>query len=106
MGILGIPLNNATVLIASIAVGIGIDYIIHFLSDYRKEGDVEGVIRTTGKAIYLNALTVSLGFAVLLFANMIPLRYLGGLIGLTMILSALVSTTLLPSMLKIKGGIR
>ncbi len=104
MGILGIPLNNATVLIGSIAVGIGIDYIIHFISDYRREGNVEGVIRTTGKAIYLNALTVSLGFAVLLFANMVPLRYLGGLIGLAMILSALVSTTLLPSILKIKGG--
>lgn len=104
MGILGIPLNNATVLIGSIAVGIGIDYIIHFISDYRREGNAENVIRTTGKAIYLNAITVSLGFAVLLFANMIPLRYLGGLIGLAMVLSAFTSTTLLPSILKIKGG--
>ena len=35
MGLVGIPLNIATALIASIAIGIGDDYTIHFLSAYK-----------------------------------------------------------------------
>ena len=34
MGITGIPLDIATVLVASVAIGIGIDYSIHIISSY------------------------------------------------------------------------
>ncbi len=35
MGILGIPLSSTTALISSIAIGIGIDYAVHFIDRYR-----------------------------------------------------------------------
>ena len=37
MGYAKIPLDIATVLVASVTIGIGIDYSIHFLSRYRQE---------------------------------------------------------------------
>ncbi|MFQ6040678.1 MAG: MMPL family transporter, partial [Candidatus Poribacteria bacterium] len=37
MSYLGIPLDTATMMIASIAIGIGIDYTIHFTSRFRLE---------------------------------------------------------------------
>ena len=37
MGILKIPLDVATVLVGSIALGIGIDYSIHFTNRFKNE---------------------------------------------------------------------
>lgn len=116
MGFAGVPLDNATMMIAAIVIGIGIDYVIHFTSRFRKElanglpGSLalEKTLLTTGRAIYLNAFTVGLGFLVLVFADLIPLRTFGWMVALTMILSALFATTVLPALIitqrKIKGG--
>ncbi len=116
MGFTGIPLDNATMMIAAIVIGIGIDYVIHFTSRFRKEianglGNEEALektLLTTGKAIYLNALTVGLGFLVLIFAELIPLRTFGWMVALTMLLSAIFATTILPALIlterKLKGG--
>jgi predicted RND superfamily exporter protein len=108
MGLLGIHLDIATAMISSIAIGIGIDYIIHFMDGYARElqkagGRWEGITQRTlksrGPAILFNALSVALGFAVILFSNFKPLNHLGGLIFFTMLNSSLVSLTLLPVIL-------
>lgn len=107
MGVLGIKLNIGTAMIASIAVGIGIDYIIHYLAAYHHEslaaGDDGDFLRrtflTSGKAILFNALSVGAGFAVLAFSQFNMLAYFGALIALAMGTSALVSLTLLPVLL-------
>lgn len=107
MGYTGIPLNIATVLVASVALGIGIDYSIHIMSHfnhiYKKGGDVYRSLRDTlmisGKAIIINVLSVSAGFLVLLFSEMVPLKYFGLLIAISMIFSGLGSLTLLPVIL-------
>jgi predicted RND superfamily exporter protein len=43
MGILNIPLSTTTALMSSIAIGIGIDYAVHFIDRYKinlqKTGD-------------------------------------------------------------------
>ncbi len=109
MGFLKIPLDNATMMIASIAIGIGIDYSIHFISRFRFEMErnmneflsLEKTLQTTGKAIFLNAFTVGLGFLILIFAQLLPLRTFGWMIALTMLTSALAATTFLPSMILI-----
>lgn len=107
MGVLGIKLNIGTAMIASIAVGIGIDYIIHYLAAYHHEvlrsGENGSFLRRTflssGKAILFNALSVGAGFAVLAFSQFTMLAYFGALIALAMASSALVSLTLLPVLL-------
>jgi predicted RND superfamily exporter protein len=105
MGFLGIKLNIGTALIASIAVGIGIDYTIHFIEFFKHEyqrdhtqGD--DFLRRTfigcGKAIIINAVSVGAGFAVLAFSQFRILAEFGGLIALSMIITALVSLMVIP----------
>jgi predicted RND superfamily exporter protein len=103
MGYLGIGLDSFTAMIASIAIGLGIDTDIHFISRYRDEliasGDklqaLQETIKTTGMSILINALAVGLGFLVLLFAGGQHIRRFGGLTSLTVIVSATLSLTLL-----------
>jgi len=109
MGVFGIPLDNATMMIASIAIGIGIDYSIHFSSRFKVEIKKQSnellaltsTFKTTGRAIIINALTVALGFIILLRSNMIPMQRFGWLISFTMVLSASASLTFLPSLILI-----
>jgi predicted RND superfamily exporter protein len=107
MGALGIKLNIGTALVASIAIGIGIDYMIHYMAAYHRESlkpaDGSDFLRrtflTSGKAIIFNAASVGAGFAVLLLSRFNMLACLGGLMALTMGTSALVSLTVLPMLL-------
>jgi predicted RND superfamily exporter protein len=107
MGYTGIPLNVATVLVASVALGIGVDYSIHIMSyfdysyiihhDFKKA--IEQTMMVTGKAIIINVVSVSLGFLVLVFSDMVPLQYFGILMALCMVGSGFASMTLLPVIL-------
>ena len=109
MGFAGITLDISTAMVASIAIGIGIDYTIHFLSAYHREraksDNLEAVeinvLSTTGKAIIFNALSVGAGFAVLSFSTFNPLMYMGILIALTMITSSITAMTILPVLLDV-----
>ena len=107
MGLTGISLNIATVLVASVALGIGIDYAIHIIShfktSFKKNNDVYAAVQesilVSGKAIIINVFSVSAGFLVLVFSDMVPLQYFGLLIALSMVSSCLGALTLLPSLL-------
>ena len=107
MGFAGISLNIATVLVASVALGIGIDYSIHVISLFnhskRTHGNIkqamEDTIMISGKAIVINVISVSAGFLVLLFSEMVPLQYFGLLIALSMVGSSQGALTLLPVIL-------
>jgi predicted RND superfamily exporter protein len=101
MGFFGITLNMATAMIASLAVGIGIDYTIHFIEAFKREYEAGGdyihrTFATSGKAILINAVSVGAGFCVLAFSQFRILAQFGGLIALSMALSALVSLTVIP----------
>jgi len=107
MGFAGIKLNIGTSMVASVSVGIGIDYTIHYMEAYKREYRAAGgkgdflskTFAASGKAILINAASVGAGFAVLLFSQFIMLKHLGLLIAITMGSSALVSLTVLPVLL-------
>ena len=107
MGFTGIPLDIATVLVGSISIGIGIDYSIHFVNRFKKEFQkdkteleaLDKTLETTGKAILINVITVTVGFLVLILAALIPLRRFGILIAITMIGSGFGAITLLPAII-------
>ncbi len=107
MAATGIKLNIGTALVASLAVGIGIDYTIHYLAAYNREyvahGGAKGFIRrtfvTSGKAIMINAISVGCGFAVLILSEFNMLAQFGFLIALTMLTSSVVALTVLPVLL-------
>ncbi len=103
MGILAIPLTSSTALISSIAVGIGVDYAIHFIERYketlRQTGDPVWAGRfamgLTGRAVFLNALIVIAGFMVLLFSVFPPNRQVGALVSLNMFTSFVGTITIM-----------
>lgn len=103
MGLLNIPLSSTTALISSIAIGIGIDYAVHFIDRYRiyavDSQDRRLAIRQTmfhsGRAIVFNAIVVIAGFMVLLASVFPPNRILGGLISLNMLTSFIGTLTVM-----------
>jgi hypothetical protein len=107
LGFLKIPLDYATMLVASLLIGVGIDYSIHFTSRYNLErrdrlDQKEAIIRTlgtTGTAIVINAAMVAFGFFVLIGGNLVPIRRAGWIIGVLMLLSAFIALVYLPAVL-------
>ncbi len=107
MGVTGIPLDIATVLVASIALGIGIDYSIHIITHFNHihngtrdlEKAMKETIMISGKAIVINVLSVAAGFLVLIFSEMVPLQNFGILVAISMIGSGFGALTLLPVIL-------
>jgi predicted RND superfamily exporter protein len=114
MVISGIPLNMGTALIASVCIGIGVDYSIHFIHRYRIEATrsndlastIQVTMETSGRAILLNAVAVAGGFSVLLFSSFMPVVYLGLLIPLIMATNALAALLIIPAFLNALAGSR
>lgn len=103
LGWLNIPLETTTALISSIAIGIGIDYAVHFMDRYKinakKYDRRRDVIRSTmahsGRAILFNAAVVIAGFLVLLFSAFKPNQALGAIVSLNMFTSFLGTVTVM-----------
>ncbi|MCF6244988.1 MAG: MMPL family transporter [Sulfurovum sp.] len=97
-----IPLDMFTLLIGSIAIGLAVDDTIHFLHNFRRyykeTGDEAKAIQmtflTTGKAMVITTVVLSLGFYAYLMAQMISVQNFGLLTG-TVIVFALLSDLLL-----------
>ncbi len=110
MGFFHVPLEIGTSIVANAAIGIGVDYAIHFLTRLRHEMQTQGLgttpqemlqaaiatATTAGQAIMYNAIAVAAGFLVLMFSLFVPLIRLGGLVALVMGTTSLGSIILLP----------
>ena len=110
MGWLGIPLDIGTVMISSIAIGIGVDYTVHFISRYQTEliqveGDFQKATIETldavGKPVFYNALGVAAGFMVLAFSTFRGVNNTGYLTALIMATSSLCALTFLPAFIMV-----
>lgn len=106
MGIFGITLNMATVMISSIMIGVGVDYTIHFLWRYRKErrsgmtpeDAVRKTLTTTGRGIIFNAFSVIVGFVVLFISGFLPVKFFGFLVTVSIFSCLLGALILIPSL--------
>jgi predicted RND superfamily exporter protein len=104
MGWIGVALNGATVMIASVAIGIVVDSAIHFLHRYRHEylaaHDFETAITrtllTVGRPISYAVLVLSCSFIVLAFGSFNPTNYFGIMTAFTMLISLVITLLLLP----------
>jgi uncharacterized protein len=104
LGLFDIKLDYIMITVASIAIGTGIDYTIHFISRYTHEikkgldfnEAFYKTVSTTGKGIFFNAFSVGLGFATLLLSTIVPLRNFGLLLFVSMIVSSVSALFVLP----------
>ncbi len=107
MGMADISLNIGTMMVASIAIGAGIDYTIHFINRYKQEliknAESVKVIRTTltgtGRAIVFNSISVAAGCFVLAFSEIKMISEFAKLIGSVMLISVVYTLLLLPLLL-------
>jgi len=112
MSVFGVKLDAGTALVASIVLGIGVDYSVHFLSRFRalREEGMEfqeatrETFATSGRAIVFNSLAVAIGFLVLLLSSFWPVIHIGWLVSVNMIFSALLTMLLVPILLMPKKG--
>lgn len=85
MGLLGIPLDTDTLIIAPLIIGIAVDDTIHFIAHYRdawfEMGDVEAALASTvkevGQAVTFTTLVLGLGFSMLAFSDYMGLAKTG-----------------------------
>ena len=109
MGWLDISLNVATIMVASVALGVVDDDTIHFISRYRRETRAgastdEAIVLATsheGRAALTTALVNSCAFGVLALSEYRPSGWFGGLLALTMIVAFLAEVLILPATIKL-----
>lgn len=104
-----IPYNMVTALITALTIGIGVDYTIHlthrFLEEEKQSRRIRDAMQramtTTGGALLASALTTALGLLTLLFAPLDPMRQLGLLTAVTILLALIAAFVVLPPLLVI-----
>lgn len=106
MGVFGIELNIATALLSSIMIGVGVDYTIHFLWRFRLERQrghspadaAVTTLTTTGRGIVFNALSVVIGFSVLLISDFLPVKFFSFLVVVSILSCLMGALVLVPAL--------
>jgi predicted RND superfamily exporter protein len=117
-GWLRIPMDVSTVLAAGVAIGVGVDYTVHYISRYmleRRRGSDEqesvlGAMRSVGKPIVFNAVVVTAGFLILGLSQFPPHIKLGYFVATYMVIASSIALIVLPVALcwlrpRLRGGV-
>ena len=107
MGLLGIPLDTDTLLIAPVILGIAVDDTIHFMTHYRVELTksksisiaLESAIREVGQAVMFTTMVIGLGFAVLSFSDYLGMAKVGFFGSLSIFFALFCDLFLIPAMI-------
>ncbi|MBT3274848.1 MAG: MMPL family transporter [Spirochaetales bacterium] len=105
MGYAGIDLSVVTSIMSGLTIGVGIDYAIHYTSVFmylkrKKNADpVFNAMSFVATPVLANAIGLSVGFSVMVFSPLQTHTTLSILMWVTMVLSALFSLSLLPTLL-------
>jgi predicted RND superfamily exporter protein len=101
MRVAGIRLDLGTSVLASLIVGAGVDYAFHFKAAWRGDTAAAAARRAAGvtaQGIWTNALVVAAGFAVLTIGEARPLRNVGALTAVAMLVAALATFVVIPAL--------
>jgi hypothetical protein len=107
LGIMGVPLDITTLMIAPIIIGIAVDDTVHFLTRYRNEvsidGDIRRALQTTlesvGQSVVFTTLILGLGFGIMSLASNAGTANLGTFGFLAIVVGLLNDLFLLPAMI-------
>ncbi len=107
MGWMGISLNVATVMVASVALGVVDDDTIHFIGRFRREAAagattteaIELATMHEGRASLTTAIINSLGYGIMVFSSYKPTAWFGGLLAVTMLVAFLTEVFVVPAVI-------
>ena len=108
MGLLGIPLDTDTLIIAPLIIGIAVDDTIHFIAHYRdawfETGDVDLALKNTikevGQAVTFTTLVLAIGFSMLAFSDYLGLAKTGIFGSLAIVVALSSDLLLLPALIQ------
>lgn len=106
MGWCGFPLDNTTIMISAVALGIAVDDTIHLLARYRREVNHPGVdalretIEGSGQPCVFSTVVIGSGFALLALSSFGPIRSFGLLTAFTMVIAMVTELLMLPMLLR------
>jgi len=111
VGLVGKDYDMPIAVCSSLALGLSIDFAIHFIQRFRSrlavERDLDAVNRymfgEPGRAIARNALVIVMGFLPMVFASLTPYKTVGAFFALLMTFSALTTLILLPGLLRMSA---
>lgn len=106
-GWLGVKLDLATALVASVALGLAVDDTFHCLLLFRHRRHEHETFReslfasymVTGPGVVLSSLAVAAGFAVLWLSDFVPFSNFGMMVGVATLGSSIGNLVLLPAFL-------
>jgi hydrophobe/amphiphile efflux-3 (HAE3) family protein len=107
MGALSFPMDAFTMMVGSIAIGLAVDDTIHFMHNFRRyyeeNGDpvraVQETLNTTGRAMLVTTVVLSIGFFIFMFADMKNIFNFGFLTGITIIMALLSDYFVAPALM-------
>jgi len=107
MGLLAIPLNVGTCMVAAITVGIAVDDTLHLMVRYNRElkrtknerSALEASLHSEFLPVVTTSIALASGFSVLMFSNFIPLRQFAGLSAMVISVALVADLLLTPLLL-------
>jgi hypothetical protein len=107
MGWVGLKVNMATAMIASVSMGLAVDFSIHYLYRYRREraggasfyDALRAAHGTVGLAMVLANVALIAGFSVLVISSFIPTVHFGILVSVAMLGGLAGNLVILPLLL-------
>lgn len=107
MGYAGIWLGVGTSMFASIAIGLGVDFAVHTAERMESlekitlsaRAQIFALYSSTGRALFFNALALTLGFGVLTTSKVVPLVKFGSLVAVAISSSFIFSLLLIPAVM-------
>jgi len=109
MGMLDLPIDAMSILVGSIAIGLAVDDTVHFMHNFRRsynihediESAVEKTLTSTGRAMLLTTIVLSVGFFIFILSSMNNLFSFGLITGLVIIIALLGDILLAPAMMAV-----
>ena len=115
MGWFGVDLTHFTALLTSIIIGVGVDFAIHYIAEFRHYSNNSideaaislQVVDDVGYPILLDVFS-NMGFGALIFSTLIPIVHMGGLMVFAMLSTSFGTLTILAAIMemtkhKLKG---
>ena len=99
LGILEIPLNPANMIALPLLLGIGVDYGVHIIHEYREQTGRYRMSPATAVAVLVDGLTTVVGFGSLMIASHRGLQSLGRVLTLGVSCCMFTSMIMLPALL-------
>ncbi len=104
MGLTGLPLNFANIIVMPFIFGIGVDAGVHIVHRWRDDptGVPRGLSGGTGRGILLTTLTTVMGFGSMALAQHRGIRGLGITMAIGLAITLIACYTLLPAILRLR----